>query len=73
LEVAGAAAKKLGIPSVQFEAQLAEGELALFGGDKREGLRLLSALEKDATKKGFKQYEVRAGQIVTQINAGKGA
>src|SRR6266852_1537214 len=73
LEVAGAAAKKLGIPSVQFEAQLAEGELALFGGDKREGLKLLSMLEKDATKRGFKQFEVRAGQIEAQINAGKGA
>ncbi|PYU03989.1 MAG: hypothetical protein DMG34_11670 [Acidobacteria bacterium] len=61
-------ARKLGIPGLQFEARLAQGEIGLFGGDKRTALSLLSTLEKDAGKKGFRQIELRAKGVAQQIN-----
>jgi len=64
-------ARKLGIPGLQFEARLAQGEIALFGGDKRTALSLLSTLQKDAGKKGFRQIEVRAKGVAEQINLAK--
>jgi tetratricopeptide (TPR) repeat protein len=64
-------ARKLGIPGLQFEARLAQGETALFGGDKRTALSLLSTLQKDAGKKGFRQIEVRAKGVAQQINLAK--
>ncbi len=64
-------ARKLGIPGLQFEARLAQGEIALFGGDKRTALSLLSTLQKDAGKNGFRQIEVRAKGVAQQINLAK--
>jgi eukaryotic-like serine/threonine-protein kinase len=64
-------ARKLGIPGLQFEARLAQGETALFGGDKRTALTLLSTLQKDAGKKGFRHIEVRAKGVAQQINLAK--
>ena len=64
-------ARKLGIPGLQFEARLAQGEIGLFGGDKRSALSLLSTLEKDAGKKGFRQIELRAKGVAQQINLAK--
>jgi serine/threonine protein kinase/tetratricopeptide (TPR) repeat protein len=64
-------ARKLGIPGLQYEARLAQGEIALFGGDKRTALFLLSTLQKDAGKKGFRQIEVRAKGIARHINLAK--
>jgi predicted negative regulator of RcsB-dependent stress response len=61
-------ATRLGIPGLQFEARLAQGEIGLFGGDKRSALFSLSALQKDAAKKGFKQIEARAKSISRQIS-----
>jgi serine/threonine protein kinase/tetratricopeptide (TPR) repeat protein len=60
-------AKRLEIPGLQFEARLAQGESALFGGDKRIALSVLSSLQKDAGKKGFRQIEVRARSVAQQI------
>jgi tetratricopeptide (TPR) repeat protein len=70
LEASSAEAKKSGIPPMQFEAQLAQGELALFGGDKREALSFVLTIEKAAAKKGFRQYEARARQLAAQIHSG---
>ena len=64
-------ARKLGIPGLQFEARLAQGEVALFGGDKRTALSLLSTLQKDAGKKGFRQIELRAKGVAQQVNLAK--
>jgi serine/threonine protein kinase/tetratricopeptide (TPR) repeat protein len=64
-------ARKLGIPGLQFEARLAQGEVALFGGDKRAALSLLSALQKEAAKKGFLQIEARARAVAERISATK--
>ena len=64
-------ARKLGIPGLQFEARLAQGEIALFGGDKRTALSLLSTLQKDAGKNGFRQIEVRAKGVAQQIDLAK--
>jgi eukaryotic-like serine/threonine-protein kinase len=64
-------ARKLGIPRLQFEARLAQAEIALFGGDRRAGLSSLSSLQKDASKKGFRQIEVRAKGVAQQINMSK--
>jgi eukaryotic-like serine/threonine-protein kinase len=61
--------KHLGIAALQFEARLAQGETALFGGDKRIALSLLSALQKDAARKGFRQIELRAKAVSQQITA----
>jgi serine/threonine protein kinase/tetratricopeptide (TPR) repeat protein len=61
-------ATRLGIPGLQFEARLAQGEIGLFGGDKRSALFSLSALQKDAAKKGFRQIEARAKSISRQIS-----
>jgi eukaryotic-like serine/threonine-protein kinase len=66
-------AAKLGIPALQFEARLAQGETALFGGSKHVALSMLSILQKDAAKRGFKQIEVRAkavAQLISGANAG---
>jgi len=71
LDNVAAEAKKLGIPSLQFEARLAQSELALFGGDRNASLSSLSILEKDAAKKGFKQFAARAKVIAQQINTAK--
>jgi eukaryotic-like serine/threonine-protein kinase len=60
-------ARRLRIPGLQFEARLAQGESALFGGDKRAALSSLSVLEKDAAKRGFKQIEARARAVAQQI------
>jgi serine/threonine protein kinase/tetratricopeptide (TPR) repeat protein len=64
-------ARKLGIAGLQFEARLAQGEIALFGGDKRTALSLLSTLQKDAGRKGFRQIEIRAKGVAQQINLAK--
>ena len=64
-------ARKLGVPGLQFEARLAEGEIGLFGGDRRAALSILSALQKDAGKKGFKQIEARALGFSQQISRSK--
>ena len=66
-----AEARKLGIPRLVFEARLAQAEMALFGGDKRASLAALSSLQRDASKKGFKQIEVRAKGVAQQINLSK--
>src|SRR5438552_3066725 len=71
LDSVAADARKLGIPRLQFEARLAEAEIALFGGDKHAGLSSLSSLQKDASKKGFRQIEVRAKGVAQQINMSK--
>ena len=64
-------ARKLGVPGLQFEARLAEGEIGLFGGDRRTALSTLSALQKDAARKGFKQIEARALGVSQQISRSK--
>ena len=69
LDSVAAQSKNLGIAALQFEARLAQGETALFGGDKRTALSLLSALQKDAARKGFRQIEVRARAVSQQISA----
>ena len=69
LEAAAAEAKRLGIPGLEFEARLAQGEIGLFGGDKRAALSSLSALEKDAARQGYKQFEVRAKEMAQKIGA----
>jgi len=71
LGAAAAEAKRIGIPSLQFEARLAMGEGALFGGDKRSALSSLAMLEKDAAQKGFRQFEARAKVVAQQISMGK--
>jgi len=67
LDSVAAQSKSLGIAGLQFEARLAQGETALFGGDKRAALSLLYALQKDAARKGFKQIEARAKVVSQQI------
>lgn len=64
-------ARKLGVPRLQFEARLAEGESGLFGGDRRMTLSILFALQKDAARKGFKQIEARALGFSRQIGMSK--
>lgn len=64
-------ASKLGVVALQFEARLAQGELALFGGDKRTALAQLSALQKDAARKGYRLIEARARQISQQISSAR--
>jgi eukaryotic-like serine/threonine-protein kinase len=71
LDHAASDAGKLGVPSLQFEARLAQGEVGLFGGDKRTALALLAALQKDAAKKGFRLIESRARDVSQQISTGK--
>jgi serine/threonine protein kinase/tetratricopeptide (TPR) repeat protein/TolB-like protein len=70
LTLVAAQARSIGIPGVEFEAQLAEGEMGLFGGDKRAALALLTALRSEAGKKGFKQFESRATDLAKQMNGG---
>jgi hypothetical protein len=62
-------AKAIGIPGLEFEAQLAQGEIGLYGGDKRAALSLLSNLRKDASNKGLKLYESRASEMARQISS----
>jgi tetratricopeptide (TPR) repeat protein len=69
LDSVASEAKRLGIPGLQFEARLAQGEIALFGGDKRAALSSLSVLETDAAKRGFKQIEARARAVAQQIRS----
>jgi eukaryotic-like serine/threonine-protein kinase len=71
LESVVSEARRIGIPALQFEARLAQGEVTLFAGDKRAALSLLSALQKDAARKGFKRIEGRARAIAQQINPSK--
>lgn len=66
-----AEARKMGVPGLQFEAKLAIGEFALFGGDKRAALASLSALGKEAAQKGFKRFEERSKDLAQRINAGR--
>ena len=68
LDAVASEARKLGIPGLQYEARLAQGEIALFGGDKRAALSLLSGLQKEAIRKGFRQIEVRARTVAQQIS-----
>jgi hypothetical protein len=62
-------AKMIGIPEVQFEARLAQGETAFLAGDQVVALSLLSSLESDAARKGFKQIESRAENLAHQISS----
>jgi serine/threonine protein kinase/tetratricopeptide (TPR) repeat protein len=71
LDAAAAEAKRIGVPALQFEAQLAQGEMALFGGDRRAALTSLANLEKEAERKGFQQFEVRAREVAQQISSPK--
>jgi hypothetical protein len=71
LTKAAAEAAKLGLPGLQFEARLAQGEAAVLAGDKRSALSLLSVLQKDAARSGFRRIAVRAGEISDQVNASK--
>jgi len=71
LEHAAAEAQRLGVPGLQFEARLAQGEMGVLGGDKRVALAILTALQKDAAKKGFKQIEARALGFSQQISGSK--
>ena len=64
-----AQAKAIGVPGLQFEAQLAQGEAGLLGGDQRAALSVLSSLQREAAKRGFKQFESRAKTVTQQINA----
>jgi serine/threonine protein kinase/tetratricopeptide (TPR) repeat protein len=68
LENVASEAKRLGLPGLQFEARLAQGEIALFGGNRRDALTALSVLEKDAAKKGYRQFEARAKLLAQQIS-----
>jgi tetratricopeptide (TPR) repeat protein/TolB-like protein len=71
LDQVASEARKLGLPGVQFEARLAQGEIGLYGGDRRAALSALSALQKDAAKMGFKQIEARALGFSQQIGSRK--
>ena len=73
LDAIATEAKKLGIPGLQFEARLAQGENALFGGDRKAALSSLLILEREAAKKGFKQFEARAKEVRQQITAARPA
>jgi tetratricopeptide (TPR) repeat protein len=63
--------KKLGLPEVQFEARLAQGEAALLRGNRQDGLAVLSTLEKDADRKGFRQFGTRARALAKQTPISK--
>ena len=71
LERVIADARKLGIPSIQFEARLAQGETALFGANKQTALSRLSALQKEAEKTGYKHLEARAKGVAQLISASR--
>lgn len=58
--------KKLGLPELQFEVRLAQAEATLLRGDRQNGLSLLSALQKDADRKGFRQFGARARDLAKQ-------
>ncbi len=73
LDAAVAEAKKIGVPGLQFEARLALGEVALFGGDKRAALSWLALLEKEAAQKGFKRFEARAKEVAQRIGLDRAA
>ena len=60
---------RIGIPGLQFEARLAKAEADWFRGDQRSAVSLLSTLERDAAKKGFKQFQLRAKELATRIAA----
>jgi hypothetical protein len=64
-----AEAARIGIPGLQFEARLAKAEAAGIRDDKQSAGALLSTLERDAAKKGFKQIQVRAKELATRIAA----
>jgi tetratricopeptide (TPR) repeat protein len=68
---AASEARKLGVPRLQFEARLAQGEIGLVGGEKRSALTVLSSLEKEAATKGYKQVEARAREVARQITLSK--
>jgi serine/threonine protein kinase/tetratricopeptide (TPR) repeat protein len=60
-------ASRLGLPGLQFEARLALGELAFFGGSKQTALSSLSTLERDASRKGFRQMQAKVKRVAAQI------
>lgn len=69
LDAAAAEARRIGIPSLQFEARMAMGEVTLFQGNKRAALAALELLQKDADQKGFKRFGERAKEFAIRINA----
>jgi serine/threonine protein kinase/tetratricopeptide (TPR) repeat protein len=71
LDTVAAEARRIGVPAIQFEARLAQGELGLFGGDKRASMAVVSSLQQEASRRGYKQFEVRAKEIAQQLNTYK--
>ena len=71
LESVAAEARRMGIPGLQFEARLAQGELGLFGGDRSASIAVLSSLQQEASRKGYKQFEIRAGGLAEQLRGSK--
>jgi tetratricopeptide (TPR) repeat protein len=61
--------KKLGLPELEFEARLAQGEATLLRGDRQNGLTVLSTLQKDAERKGFRQFGTRARELAKQTGS----
>jgi tetratricopeptide (TPR) repeat protein len=55
--------QKLGLLGLQFEVRLAQGEAALNAGERNRGVNTLSALEKDADRRGFRQIARRAKNL----------
>lgn len=61
--------KKLGLPELEFEARMAQGETTLLWGDRQTGLTVLSSLQKDAERRGFRQFGSRARELVKQTGS----
>jgi serine/threonine protein kinase/tetratricopeptide (TPR) repeat protein len=72
LEVVETEAKRMGVPSLQFEARLAQGEMGLFDGNKQKAQLVLTNLEQEASRKGYKQFASRAKEVARQIGAARG-
>jgi serine/threonine protein kinase/tetratricopeptide (TPR) repeat protein/TolB-like protein len=71
LDTVAAEARRIGVPGIQFEARLAQGELGLFGGDKRASIAVLASVQQEASRKGYKQFELRAKEITQQLTSSK--
>jgi serine/threonine protein kinase/tetratricopeptide (TPR) repeat protein len=71
LDTVAAEARRIGVPGILFEARLAQGELGLFGGDKRASIAVLSSLQQEASRRGYKQFELRAKEITQQLTSSK--
>jgi len=71
LAEAAAEARRFGVPAIQFEARLAQGEAGLFDGDRRASLAVLTSLQQEAARKGYKQFELRAKEIAQRLSAFK--